>query len=226
MHLLWQLPLSTGPIVEVSVVCEIVEPPLVPDLYFWALQAGFADDRHHLGAGHLGLQWYRAHPRGRAVNWGGYGAAGGELAGSESAMPSATGNPNTRDYLWQTHRPYRLGISRGEHGWRGTVTDLATGTATVVRELGAGGDRLVEPMVWSEVFAACDAPMTAVRWSELEVVTDDRERIRSSAVRVNYQSHADGGCANTDVEVDGGGAVQITNTERRTPLGSLLSLGS
>ena len=50
--------------------------------------------------------------------------------------------------------------------WRGEVTDLGSGAVTVVRELLCPGTALADPVVWSEVFAPCDAPGTAVRWSD------------------------------------------------------------
>lgn len=224
-HLYWHLPVGVAPLLEASVVLEVVEPPAVGDTHFWALQAGFHDGRAEHGAGHLGLQWRSLHPGSRAVNWGGYApaAAGGQvLAGSPSTLPSTPDDPNTRDYPWEPRRCYELRVLRGGSGWRGEVTDLSTGETTVVRELHAPGDRLTSPMVWSEVFARCDAPSTAVRWSAFRVVTRDGERVRPDGLRVNYQSHADGGCANTDVRLDGDGVLQVTGTDRSTPQGSVL----
>ena len=39
---------------------------------------------------------------------------GRELDGSASSLPSATGNPNTRDFDWRPETPYRLRIERAE----------------------------------------------------------------------------------------------------------------
>lgn len=205
MHLRWDPP--PRPALEVAVTLEIVEPPVVPELYFWALQVSFLDRGRRVGGAHLGLQWYSLHPGSTAVNWGGYRDGAGELEGEESSLPSATGNPNTRDFAWHPGRPYRLRISGdGDGWWRGEVIDLSTGEATVVRRLHGGGTALGEPVVWSEVFARCDDPSVIVRWSDLTP--------RPPMLHANYQSHVDGGCANTVSRRDGDTYLQITNTAR------------
>ena len=218
-HLFWQLPTGEG-LVEAAVTLEVLTPPAVEHLYFWALQVAFPGE----GAAHLGLQWNHRHPGFGAVNWGGYGAGGSLLTGTESTLPSTPDDPNTRDYAWEPGRPYRLGVRRAaEGGWRGEVTDVATGNTTVVRDLVAAAPYLVEPMVWSEVFARCDDPSVTARWSDFEVVTDRDERIVPGALAVNYQSHVDGGCTNTASRRDDrGGVLQVTNTERLTPQGARL----
>jgi hypothetical protein len=82
-------------------------------------------------------------------------------------------------------------------------------------------------MVWSEVFARCDDPSVTVRWSDFEVANDRGDRFAPTAVAVNYQSHADGGCANTTSVLDGdGGVLQVTNSERTTPQGAALPLAT
>jgi hypothetical protein len=203
MHLRWDPP--PPPTDAVAVTLEIVEPPVVPELYFWALQVSFLDGGRRVGGAHLGLQWYARHPGSTAVNWGGYRDRGGELDGEASTLPSATGNPNTRDFAWQPRRPYRLRVhGTGDGWWTGDVTDLVTGETTIVRRLHGGGTALGEPVVWSEVFARCDHPSVTVRWSDLEPAP--------VALRPSYQSHVDGGCANTVSRPDGDGWVQITNT--------------
>lgn len=205
MHLVWDPPPAPG--LEVSAVLQIVEPPTVPHLYFWALQASFVDGGRRLGGAHLGLQWHDGHPGGTAVNWGGYRDGAGELDGEPSPLPSATGNRNTRDYSWQPRREYRLRIhGDGDGWWTGAVTDLSTDGTTVVRRLHGGGTALAAPTVWSEVFARCDDPSVTVRWSALTP--------RPAALRASYQSHAVGGCANTRSVRDGDGWLQITNTSR------------
>lgn len=227
-HLRWHL---GGDLREVSVTLEVLEPPSVPRLYFWALQADFAGPGgRHAGGAHLGLQWHPSHPGSRAVNWGGYDARGAELHGNESALPSALHNPNTRDLWWSERTPYRLTIERApaeadRHGlqaWRGTVTDLTNGHATVVRDLYLPGDRISGAVMWSEVFARCDDPSVAVRWSDPSATTLDGATVRPDRLSTNYQTHADGGCANTDSSPDGVGIVQRTNTERATPTGAVL----
>jgi hypothetical protein len=208
--------------VAASVTLEVVTPPVVDHLYFWAIQVSFPG----AGAAHLGRQWNHRHPAFGAVNWGGYAADGSLLVGTESPLPSAPADSNTRDYPWEPERAYRLGVHRVDEGaWRGEVTDLTTGDTTVVRELMAGALFLGDPMVWSEVFARCDDPPVTVRWSEFEVVSDRGDRFAPTALTVNYQSHADGGCANTTSVLDGaGGVLQSTSTDRVTPQGEVLAM--
>ena len=121
------------PLVEVAATLEVVEPPVVAELYFWPRPASPPGG----GTGGTGLQWYPPHPGSTAVNWGGYADRGGILDGTASALPSATGNPNTRDLAWEAGRPYRLVIGRGTRPgwWRGSVDGVA-----VRVELHGGGD--------------------------------------------------------------------------------------
>lgn len=95
----------------------------------------------------------------------------------------------------------------------------------MIRHLEAGGDRLVAPVVWSEVFARCEAPSVSVRWSALEGRTAAGGRVTPRGLSVSYQARAAGGCDNTTVRLDeqGGGAVQTTNTERVVAGGQLLT---
>jgi hypothetical protein len=219
MHLSWVLPPGVGPLIAVAATLTVVEPPVVPRLYFWAIQASFGDRGRHLGAAHLGLQWHPQHPGSTAANWGGYAAAGGELRGTESLLPSACRNPNTRDFTWAPRRPYRLRISAaGDGAWAGTVA------GTELRRLLAGGNELSGVVVWSEVFARCDDPSVVVRWSDFEATTAAGDTVRPVAVRTNYQTHANGGCANTTARGDGGGILQITNTPREIDPGLELGL--
>ena len=128
-----------------------------------------------------------------------------------SALPSATGNPNTRDLAWRPRTPYRLTIHADGTG---AVTDLERGGTTVVRRLAVdGATHLRHLVVWSEVFARCDDPPTTVRWSDLTPP--------ATALHVTYQSFEDGGCTNTDVRLSGDAITQHTNTERTTPEGRL-----
>ncbi|MDH3397170.1 MAG: hypothetical protein OEM81_04975 [Acidimicrobiia bacterium] len=211
------------PLEEVSAVFELLVEPAVSRLYFWALQATFLEGSTARGGAHLGLQWHPSYPDNRAVNWGGYGESG-ELAGSVSELPSALENSNTRDYSWEPGIPYRFVISSPETGrWRGTVTNLATGEPTVVRDLFSTGTRLAGPMVWTEAFCRCDDPSVVARWSDFRATTDGND-IPIESIRVNYQSYAQGGCTNTTVREVDGGLLQITGTEREIPVGRLLSL--
>ena len=220
-HLRW---LVDGPVEAVRVTLEVLEPPIVDRLYFWALQASFADRGRRLGGAHLGLQHHPAHPGDSAVNFGGYAATGGQLRGTESALPSARNNPNTRDYLWQPGRRYRLAIGPGDEpgAWAGTVTDLERGSTTLVRQLLPGGTELITPMVWSEVFARCEHPSATVRWSEPEVGVDGAWR-PVEAASVSYQTKADGGCDNTTAGVDAVGLVQTTSVDRLVRPGDVLT---
>lgn len=203
-----------------SVTLEVRTPPVVGHLYFWALQVAFPG----AGAAHLGLQWNHRHPAFGAVNWGGYAADGSLLAGTESPLPSTPADANTRDYPWEPERAYRLRVHSVDEGtWRGEVTDTTTGDATTVRDLMAAASFLGDPMVWSEAFARCDDPSVTVRWSDFEVVSDRGDRFAPTAVTVNYQSHADGGCANTTSALDGaGGILQVTNSDRVTRQGEAI----
>lgn len=214
-HLHWRMP-PAGRLVEVEATIEVVVPPAVPRLYFWALQVGFAGG----GAAHTGLQWLPERGGMPAVNWGGYRATGGELDGTLSPLPSLDGNPNTRLFDWQPEepRPHRLRVSRapGGTGWRATID------GTLIRDLHAPGDHLVSPIVWSEVFAACDDPGVTVRWSGLMARTADGAEVEPDALAVTYQSYADGGCDNTDVRLDEQGVLQVTAAPRQTPAGAVL----
>ncbi|HUQ62177.1 MAG TPA: hypothetical protein VM121_00295 [Acidimicrobiales bacterium] len=237
-HLWWRFPpgAASAPFVEVSATCEVVVPPAVDSLYFWALQVGFGDGHDDRGAGHTGLQWHGHGARRRAVNWGGYRAerdGGGELRGSVSQLGRLDQNGNTVAYPWEPGRRYRFRIARagndadngagdgdGDRRWRSTVTDLTAGESTVIRDLYAPGQHLVSPVVWSEVFAGCDAPSVMVRWSGLEARTAAGDVLRPAALSVTYQDEAAGGCENTDVGADDLGVTQTTNTARQIRAGA------
>lgn len=224
-HLSWQVPPT--PLERVEATFEVTEAPTGQRLYFWALQASFvAGGGQTVGGAHFGLQYHPDYPEGGAVNWGGYHAGGGELAGTESVLPSALDNVNTRTYRWFANRPYRLCIYRAQPGrWRGEIVDTETGEATVVRDLLVDADHLAAPMVWSEVFADCDDPSVTVRWSDFTTHTE-RGVITANSVHLNYQRHADGGCGNTNTWVDDAGRfAQTTNTQRHNRTGTVLTVG-
>ncbi len=225
-HIWWHLT-EDEPIVEVRAVCEVVVPPSVDRLYFWALQVGFADGNVRYGGAHTGLQWHSRRRRGRAVNWGGYHDpthGGGELPGSRPLLPPLNPQGNTALYSWKPMVPYLFTVTRSPAGWRATVTDTSSGQATVIRDLHAGGTFLVDPVVWSEVFAACDDPSVTVRWTGLEALTASARVVRPRTATVTYQAGDDGGCANTDVAVDDRGLLQVTNTERRVRHGDVVAV--
>lgn len=226
-HLWWVLAPRHPPIAEVAATLTVVEPPAVDRLYFWALQATFADSRRSHGAGHLGLQWNPRHPGDRAANWGGYADpsdGGGILRGTLSPLPSTPDDPNTRDYPWQPGRAYRLRIRRGDQGWRGEVTDVVSGELTAVRELLSNGDRLTSPVVWAEVFARCDHPSTAVAWTDLSAVGHDGSPVEVRAARTSFPTSGD--CENTTVDVVDGALIQRTNAPRTVRAGALLPVGA
>lgn len=207
---------------------EVVVPPSNPRLYFWAIQASFASAATLHGGAHLGLQWNTKFPGGCAANWGGYAPDGSLLWGSDSLLPSARNDPNTRDYPWIAGHRYRLRIARsgeridGMVAWRGTVTHLESGIETRIRDLHTRGEHLIRPMVWTESFARCEQPTVVARWSDLRAVTADGSDLHTSHVRVNYQSRADGGCDNTTVGLDEIGILQMTNARRRVPQDAVL----
>lgn len=218
MHLLWDVPPELLRSVEVTLT--VTDPPLVPELYFWALQVDFIDGPGRTGGGHLGLQHHPRYPGSCAANWGGYHSDGGELDG-EMFLPSSLGNPNTCDFGWRRAVPYRLRIEPAPgRGWRGSVTDRSTGETTVIRDLHGGGTALVAPMVWSEVFAPCDAPSAAVKWTDPVVETMAGDVVVVKSARVNYQTEREGGCSNTTVEHVSGGVVQRTSAQRTIPAGA------
>jgi len=221
-HLHWQMPPS-APLVAVQVTFEVAEAPGVDHLYFWALQSSFGDGPRSNGGAHLGLQWNRRHPGNTAANWGGYHHSGRILDGSPSPLPSTPADPNTRDFPWQPQVPYRFRITRSEDGWRGEITDFVSGASVVVRDLYSPGSELIQPMVWSEVFAACDDPQVLVRWSGFAALTRDGDQVSPGAMRVNYQAYEAGGCSNTNVMFDGDGIIQATNAERTVPQGSAVT---
>jgi len=243
-HLLWRLPpeVERGAIglAEVSAVLEVLVPPQVPSLYFWALQVDFVAGHRVLGGAHVGLQWNARYPGNTAANWGGYAAlelGGRLLPGSRSWLPGFPEDSNTLAYTWLPGLPYRLRVFRSaerELAWRAEVTDLASGEATIIRDLylselvrrgplTKAGVCLGRPLVWSEVFASCDAPSVRIRWSDLRALTEEGRLAEARAVLVNYQAESAGGCRNTDSTVDEAGFLQTTNTRRTTPQGSLLT---
>jgi hypothetical protein len=206
MHLMWQLPADIGPVVAAWVTFELTEAPRVDELYFWALQATFEDAAGvDYGAAHTGLQWNPRHPKNGAVNWGGYPSEHSNwkknLPGSEPTLPGFKDDPNTRNYPWQPHTPYRLSISaapetteKHPRGWRASVRNLITGDHTVLRDLWAEGDRLTDLCTWTEWFCGCDDPTVAVTWTGFRVMTEDGTEHEPTGMFLNHPS--DGNCTN------------------------------
>jgi hypothetical protein len=228
-QLVWDIP--PEPLKRVAATLEVVMPPAVPRLYFWALQASFAAGPRLQGGAHLGLQWHPRYPGSTAVNFGGYGPSERGtrmLEGTTSELHGSRRNPNTRDFPWRLGHRYRLEMApapdapEGLKAWRGTVEDLEDGVVQVVRDLYTRGEYLHSPMVWSEVFARCEHPSVVVRWSDLSATAASGEELRPQHVRVNYQTRADGGCDNTSVGLDELGILQITAVQREMPQAAVL----
>jgi hypothetical protein len=215
----WWGPPPGVPVVALRATLEILEPPRSPQLYFWALQASFATDNRRHGGAHAGLQWYPAKaPGGTALNWGGYAdpPAGGELAGSGPLSPRLAplpGEVNTFGYPWRPEVPYTFEIRWTPDGWLASVTDGSTGVCDVIRTLAAPGERLTDPVVWAEVFAPCEAPRTAVRWSGFSAVGADGSLHRPEWARLTFSETGD--CPNSDIAVDEVGVVLATGVHRR-----------
>jgi hypothetical protein len=223
-HLWWGGLPDGRPVVEVAATLTIVEPPSVDRLYFWALQATFADASRTYGAAHTGLQWNPNFPRARAVNWGGYAdpPSSHVFNGSIPALPGSPDDLNTRAYPWEPSRGYRFRIYRSPVGWRSEVTDVASGETTVIRDLYAGGDQLRSPVVWSEVFARCVDPPAAAHWSDLTVTVADGRIARAAFVTTSFPTGGD--CPNTDSVADATGIMQRTNTPRTSQPGARIPL--
>ena len=214
-HCWWEGVGASDPIVEVAVTLEVLQRPRAPRLYFWALQASFADAARTYGAAHIGLQWNPRHSHSTAVNWGGYAEVSdvhSVLEGSPPAIPSTVDDNNTRDFEWDEGVAYRFRISPADQGWRGEVTDLKTGVTTHIRDLYAGGDRLTGFVVWSEVFCACTDPQAVVRWSDFEARAADGTVRRPASVRLTFPG---GGCTNTDTAATPEGIIQVTGATRK-----------
>ncbi len=226
-HVWWDVP--DVPLASVSVVLEVLEPPAVSRLAFFAIQASFWSPTRHEGGAHTGLQWNPRHPRNLAVNWGGYDHGGAILPGTESSLPSTPLDPNTRDFAWEPGARYRLTIGPGSPGvqgpsrWPARIEGLDTGEDVLVRYLLCDGDHLRSPVVWSELFTRCDDPPIEVRWSEPSALSLDGEPVPVDRGRVTYQAYDAGGCTNTTVEPDELGIVQRSGCERRTAHDSLVS---
>ena len=229
-HLVWHVP-PGAPIIAATATLQVDADPEVAELYFWALQASFSDASGSLGGAHTGLQWHPRFPRSRAVNWGGYHDqrfGGAVLDGTESGLPSTTDDRNTRNYDWRSGTPYRFRISPGSRpeAWRASVTDVLAGENIVIRELTCRGDRLTDIVMWSEVFADCDAPSVTVRWSDLRIERTDGTAATITTVETRYQSLAAGGCPNTNSHVDIDSFLQTTNTDRTNQANRRLSPGT
>ena len=219
-HVWWDVP--DVPLASVSVILEVLKPPEVSRLAFFAIQASFWSPDRHEGGAHTGIQWNPRHPRNLAVNWGGYDHGGAILPGTESSLPSAPLDPNTRDFAWAPGARYRLTIGprtsdvRSPGRWPARIEGLDTGEDVVVRYLLCDGDHLRSPVVWSELFTRCDDPPIEVRWSEPSALSLDGEPVAVDRGRVTYQAYDAGGCTNTTVESDRVGIVQRSCCERRT----------
>ncbi len=224
-HAWWRGIDSADPFVQAAATLEVITAPTADRLYFWALQVTFHDGHREHGGAHVGLQWNPRHAGNTAVNWGGYGVVSDVtsiLPGTASALASTVDDVNTRDFAWRAGTPYRFVVHRVADGWAADVTDTGTGKTSRIRTLHCGGDRLTNPVVWSEVFAGCLDPSAVIVWSNLELVTRMGRTIRPTSVSLTFP--ADGACPNTDTSGGNGVVVQTTNTARRGHDGQIISL--
>ena len=224
MHTWWKISHDKS-IVAVEIDLSIVQAPSSSDLHFWALQASFTSGGASLGAGHLGLQWIDSYPGNTAVNWGGYrdqSLGGGTLDGTDSPLPSAIGNPHTRNFSWAEGERYRLRIDRGRIGWRGSVRS-PDGAVVAVRELLSEEEELAHIVMWSEVFAPCEGPSATASWSNAEIHTTDGVAESVTEFVTSYQGVSDGGCSNTSIEVHGAAVLHRTATRRSSSAGATVA---
>lgn len=250
MHLWWDKPSSSRGLPRaVSVDLEVLKLPTVNKLYFWALQGSFCneDGSERTGGAHIGLQFHPSIPTRRGANWGGYDSDGSILEGSTLAIQSSLGCKNTGDFEWEAGRKYRItigpyvpapsksgasgkgngsGDERG--GWPGKILDVESGTEVELRRLYAAGPVLDSAVMWSEVFASCDDPSAAVRWSGMQYYFEDGTSAAVENVGVNYQKCGCDleECAKTNAFVDEtGGVQQVTSTRREIAKGTKLKCG-
>lgn len=218
-HFWWDV---AEPLAWVAVDLEVSVPPGMDSLAFFALQASFWSADRREGGAHAGLQHHPDYPGGRAANWGGYDRDGSLLPGSDSELPSALDNPNTRDFHWETESRYRLTIGPrlvrpDQTAWPARIRDRDAEREIIIRELFCPGDRLRDPVVWAELFGDCDAPGATARWTRPRAAALDGRLLPVVGGRVSYQTYEAGGCSNTDVSVREGAVVQQSNCDRRTP---------
>lgn len=226
-HLWWQgMPTAEDPdpMVSVSATLEVLRPPEVAKLYFWALQATFCDEHGTpLGAAHAGLQWNPRHPGSRAVNWGGYrtnGASNETLTGTVSKLEGIPGDVNTYNFPWKPNRPYRFDIERSGIGWRATITDVEAKETTVIRDLSVGGDRLANVVMWTELFCGRSDPPASVRWTTPWARRMSGEVVQPTGMTVRYPGGSK--WRRTATSWDGTGFVQATDSRRTVPEASVL----
>ena len=216
-HLWWKGVPSNEPIVACSVVLEVVQPPTVAALYFWALQASFLDAHRPV---------LRRGPHRAPVEPPPPGQPGGELgwlrAGGRRHLhpgrqrltaarhPRGPEHPHVRVArrdpvpLHDPSRHRRVGVDGDRSG--------RPAPEVTVRELYAAGDRLGGFVMWSELFCRGDDPPTRCGGRSR------RPSPRPVADRAAAALHAtfpDGPeWRDLDVVVDGVGVQQVTTTGR------------
>jgi YVTN family beta-propeller protein len=125
-------------LVEVAVTVEVLRPPSVQSLYFWALQVDFEEGGLGWGGGHTGLQWNPRFAGSAALNWGGYASqerGGAVLPGTDPILPAFSGDPNTMAYPWKPGSAYRLRVFQSPElfgAWRAEIIDVASGNVKQV----------------------------------------------------------------------------------------------
>ena len=146
-------------------------------------------------------------------------------------------------FAWRPGRAYRFSVHRSPDvpgAWRADITDLMNGEATVIRDLmhpgrtgaraGRAGDigadahsgYLRRPVVWSEVFADCDAPSVVVRWSGLRGGDGGRGHRQARGRTRQLPGPPGWGLREHSVRRDEVGLLQLTNTAREIGQGARL----
>ena len=228
----WTLTDNTAELCEVAATITIDRAPEPGDnLTFFALQVFFDDATSGVSAAHMGLQWFDAHPGNTAVNFGGFEqGTGTELSGGPLTNPSTPGNANTMDFTWVEGRSYRYRIYESPivntpKAWRAEITDLTTGTTTVIRDLYAGGTHMAAPLVWIENFNDCDGPIVCSTFTDMYgTECGTGTRVDATEVRADYQTCAQGGCDNTNQTAVTGGVGMCTNATRSTAQNTIIPI--
>ena len=103
------LGLPTQPLLECSAVLEVVVPPSVPRLYFWALQASFSDGTPtpRRCPPRIAVE-HQVPAVGRRPTGADTPRTGRCCRGPSPRCPSTRKDPNTRDYPWIAGHRYRL----------------------------------------------------------------------------------------------------------------------
>ena len=127
------------------------------------------------------------------IRWSIAGHLGCRTGFGSIAPPTPPERGGPRSPTWRLDRPTVIRDLWSGHARRPGLLSRALSKAraqadAVAEEAGF----LTGPMVWSEIFAECDAPSVTVRWSEFQAVDETGAVWRPDAVSVNYQPGRDG----------------------------------